>query len=119
MAAATSKSMPLSDVWQFYGERAPEVIRQAISSFYGVVVVDERTEPYFRNTNIKMLKRHQFEALSFVLGGPSSYQSVDELKAALTLTHKGGYDPVTKRELQGVRHADTGRGINKDAYYVT
>lgn len=48
-------------------------IREAVDRFYVRVLADDELAPYFTDTEMAALKRHQVLLLSQVLGGPAAY----------------------------------------------
>lgn len=52
-------------------------IREAVDRFYVRVLADDELAPYFTDTEMAALKRHQVLLLSQVLGGPAAYDGRD------------------------------------------
>src|SRR5688572_22914579 len=52
-------------------------IREVVEQFYARVLDDDELAPYFTDTDVAAVKRHQVLLLSQVLGGPSEYSGRD------------------------------------------
>ena len=52
-------------------------IRSVVDRFYELVLGDERLAPYFTDTDVPRLKRHQVLLVSQVMGGPAAYDGRD------------------------------------------
>jgi hemoglobin len=52
-------------------------IREAVDRFYTLVLADDELAPYFTETDVAQVKRHQVLLLSQVLGGPAAYDGRD------------------------------------------
>lgn len=59
-------------------------IREAVDRFYELVLADAELAPYFTDTDLAQVKRHQVLLLSQVLGGPTAYDG-----RALGDAHRG------------------------------
>lgn len=52
-------------------------IRAVVDRFYELVLGDERLAPFFTDSNMSALKRHQALLIAQVLGGPANYDGRD------------------------------------------
>lgn len=64
------------------------VIRTAVDRFYQRVLADPELAPYFADSNVSSVKRHQALLLAGVLGGPGDYdgRTLAEAHAGLGVT---------------------------------
>ena len=56
-------------------------VSAVVDHFYDLVLADEQLAPYFTETEMSNLKRHQVQLFSHLLGGPVEYEG-SELRAA-------------------------------------
>jgi hemoglobin len=70
-------------------------IREAVERFYALVLADPDLAPFFVDSDVTEVKRHQVLLLSQVLGGPASYdgRALGEAHAGLAIT-EAHYDKV-------------------------
>lgn len=63
-------------------------VRKVVSSFYDRALDSEVLAPYFARTNMKRLMDHQTRFVSFLLGGPASYNDdhLERVHARLGIT---------------------------------
>lgn len=54
-----------------------KTIDTAVDKFYDKVLADPLVYDFFRETNMKFLRKHQKNFISFVTGGPSVYEGKD------------------------------------------
>lgn len=59
-------------------------IREAVDRFYALVLADPDLAPFFTDSDVSTVKRHQVLLLSQVLGGPAAYDG-----RALGEAHRG------------------------------
>lgn len=52
-------------------------VKEAVDRFYRLVLDDADLAPYFRDSDVAEVKRHQVLLLSQVLGGPANYDGRD------------------------------------------
>ena len=71
-------AMPQSDYEAVGGGPA---IASVVNRFYELVLADPNLAPFFENTDIVGLKRHQVKLVSQVMGGPAEYEG-QELREA-------------------------------------
>ena len=70
-------------------------ITEAVDRFYARVLDDAELAPYFAETDLAAVRRHQVLLLSQVLGGPAAYdgRQLDDAHRSLTITD-AHYDKV-------------------------
>ena len=59
---------------QLGGEQAIDL---AVDKFYDKMLADPLVKDFYRNTNMKYLRRHQKNFLTFATGGPNIYKGKD------------------------------------------
>ncbi|MFP3901250.1 MAG: group I truncated hemoglobin [Acidimicrobiia bacterium] len=75
MAGETTEATGQPSHYERIGGAA--TVREAVDRFYRLVLDDADLAPYFSNSDIAEVKRHQVLLLSQVLGGPANYAGRD------------------------------------------
>lgn len=77
-------------------------IKEAVDRFYVRLLDDAELAPYFADTDITQLKRHQVLLLSQVLGGPTAYDGRDLASAHAGMAITGDHYAKVGGHLMGV-----------------
>ncbi|GLZ77347.1 hypothetical protein Afil01_21540 [Actinorhabdospora filicis] len=77
-------------------------IKEAVDRFYVRVLDDAELAPYFVDTDVIQLKRHQVLLLSQVLGGPTAYEGRDLATAHAGMAITGEHYAKVGSHLMGV-----------------
>ena len=81
-------------------------VRVVVDRFYELVIADPQLAPYFANTDLPTLKRHQVQLISHLLGGPAEYtgRELRDAHAGLDITPEA-YALVTKHLVAALTEA--------------
>lgn len=85
-APVSETQAPVSDYQRIGGGRAVSAV---VDRFYELVVADPQLAPFFAQTDMGRLKRHQVLLISQVMGGPADYDglSLREAHSGLNISN--------------------------------
>jgi hemoglobin len=106
---SSASGAPVTDYDRIGGGAAVSIV---VDRFYQRVLDDPQLAPFFRDTDIAKLKRHQVLLISQVLGGPANYDGRDlrQAHAGLQITRED-FARVVDHLVASLREAGVGEDV--------